>query len=110
MEYTGERISRVERAAAAKEQGRMIYLFSWTPTGRSTARRGSGAQYINHCCPYPNIRTVIQKAIFCTTSRRPSAKAKSSRSTTTSRKTSIRSVQVRRGHLPGHHQSEISPG
>ena len=71
MEYTGERISRVETRRRSEEQGRMIYLFTldayWTLDG---AVGGSGAQYINHCCN-PNIRTVIQKGHILYYSRRP---------------------------------------
>ena len=71
MEYTGERISRVETRRRSEEQGRMIYLFTldnyWTLDG---AVGGSGAQYINHCCD-PNIRTVIQKGHILYYSRRP---------------------------------------
>jgi uncharacterized protein len=61
IEYTGERISRMETRRRSDEQARMIYLFTldnyWTLDG---AVGGSGAQYINHCCE-PNIKTVIQK-------------------------------------------------
>jgi uncharacterized protein len=61
IEYTGERISRIETRRRSEEQARMIYLFTldnyWTLDG---AVGGSGAQYINHCCE-PNIKTVIQK-------------------------------------------------
>jgi len=61
IEYTGERISRIETRRRSDEQARMIYLFTldnyWTLDG---AVGGSGAQYINHCCE-PNIKTVIQK-------------------------------------------------
>jgi SET domain-containing protein len=71
MEYTGERISRVETRRRSEEQGRMIYLFTldkyWTLDG---AVGGSGAQYINHCCD-PNIKTVIQKGHILYVSRRP---------------------------------------
>jgi len=61
IEYTGERISRIETRRRSEEQARMIYLFTldnyWTLDG---AVGGSGAQYINHCCE-PNIKTIIQK-------------------------------------------------
>jgi SET domain-containing protein len=61
IEYTGERISRIETRRRSEQQARMIYLFTldnyWTLDG---AVGGSGAQYINHCCE-PNIKTVIQK-------------------------------------------------
>ncbi|HEX4276413.1 MAG TPA: SET domain-containing protein-lysine N-methyltransferase [Bryobacteraceae bacterium] len=61
MEYTGERISRVETRRRSDEQARMIYLFTldnyWTLDG---SVGGSGAQFINHCCD-PNIKTVIVK-------------------------------------------------
>ncbi len=64
MEYTGERISRVETKRRSEQQGRMIYLFTldsyWTLDG---AVGGSGAEYVNHCCD-PNIVTVIRTAIF----------------------------------------------
>ena len=61
IEYTGERISRIETRRRSEEQARMIYLFTldnyWTLDG---AVGGGGAQYINHCCE-PNIKTIIQK-------------------------------------------------
>jgi hypothetical protein len=49
IEYTGERISRVETARRAERP--LNYLFTldsyWTLDG---SVGGSGAQYINHCC------------------------------------------------------------
>jgi SET domain-containing protein len=70
MEYTGERISRVETKRRSEEQGRMIYLFTldsyWTLDG---AVGGSGAQYVNHCCD-PNIVTVIRGGHILYMSRR----------------------------------------
>jgi SET domain-containing protein len=70
IEYTGERISRVETKRRSEEQGRMIYLFTldkyWTLDG---AIGGSGAQYINHCCD-PSIVTVIRKGHILYMSRR----------------------------------------
>ena len=70
MEYTGERISRVETKRRSEEQGRMIYLFTldsyWTLDG---AVGGSGAEYVNHCCD-PNIVTVIRNGHILYMSRR----------------------------------------
>jgi SET domain-containing protein len=60
IEYTGERISRLEtkRRAAASE---FTYLFTldsyWTIDG---SRGGSGAEYINHSCD-PNLVSRILK-------------------------------------------------
>jgi SET domain-containing protein len=60
IEYTGERLNRIQTKRRSEEQGKMIYLFTlnsyWTIDG---AVGGSGAQYINHCCD-PNIVTVIR--------------------------------------------------
>ena len=60
IEYTGERLNRIQTKRRSEEQGRMIYLFTlnsyWTLDG---AVGGSGAEYINHCCD-PNIVTVIR--------------------------------------------------
>lgn len=70
MEYTGERISRVETKRRSEQQGRMIYLFTldsyWTLDG---AVGGSGAEYVNHCCD-PNIVTVIRNGHIIYMSRR----------------------------------------
>jgi SET domain-containing protein len=70
MEYTGERISRVETKRRSEQQGRMIYLFTldsyWCLDG---AVGGSGAQYVNHCCD-PNITTSIIKGHILYFSRR----------------------------------------
>jgi SET domain-containing protein len=70
IEYTGERISRVETRRRSDEQGRLIYLFTldnyWTLDG---AVGGSGAEYINHCCD-PNIVTVIRNGHILYMSRR----------------------------------------
>jgi SET domain-containing protein len=70
MEYTGERISRVETKRRSEQRGRMIYLFTlddyWTIDG---AVGGSGAEYINHSCD-PNIVTVIRSGHILYMSRR----------------------------------------
>jgi SET domain-containing protein len=70
MEYTGERLNRVQTKRRSEEQGRMIYLFTlnsyWTLDG---AVGGSGAQYVNHCCD-PNITTVIRNEHIIYMSRR----------------------------------------
>jgi SET domain-containing protein len=54
IEYTGERISRIETRRRA-DSAKHIYLFTldkyWTLDG---SVGGSGAEYINHCCE-PNI-------------------------------------------------------
>jgi uncharacterized protein len=69
IEYTGERISRIE--TRRRGQGRHIYLFTldkyWTIDG---AVGGSGAEFINHSCD-PNIRAVITKGHILYMSRRP---------------------------------------
>jgi SET domain-containing protein len=70
MEYTGERLNRIQTKRRSEEQGRMIYLFTlnsyWTLDG---AVGGSGAQYVNHCCD-PNITTVIRNEHIIYMSRR----------------------------------------
>ena len=71
IEYTGERISRIETRRRSDEQARMIYLFTldnyWTLDG---AVGGSGAEYINHSCD-PNIVTVIRQGHILYMSKRP---------------------------------------
>jgi len=61
MEYTGERINRIETKRRSEEQSRLLYLFTldsyWTLDG---SVGGSGAEYINHCCD-PNIVTVVRQ-------------------------------------------------
>jgi SET domain-containing protein len=60
IEYTGEKISRVETARRARSR-RFNYLFTldsyWTIDG---SVGGSGAEYINHCCE-PNCVARIVK-------------------------------------------------
>lgn len=65
IEYTGERISRRESRRrflkALESCGKpMLYLFRvdhrWAVDG---SVRGSGAEYINHCCE-PNLRAAIE--------------------------------------------------
>lgn len=60
IEYTGEKISRVETARRARTR-RYNYLFTldsyWTIDG---SVGGSGAEYINHCCE-PNCVARIVK-------------------------------------------------
>jgi SET domain-containing protein len=59
IEYTGERISRVETARRARISTRLNYLFTldkyWTVDG---SVGGSGAEFINHCCD-PNCKARI---------------------------------------------------
>jgi len=59
IEYTGERISRVETARRARLSANLNYLFTidnyWTLDG---AVGGSGAEFINHCCD-PNCKALI---------------------------------------------------
>lgn len=68
IEYTGERISRVETKRRA--YGKLNYLFTldtyWTIDG---AVGGSGAEFINHSCD-PNVQAVIQKGHILYYSRR----------------------------------------
>jgi SET domain-containing protein len=51
IEYTGERINRVETARRARICTELNYLFTidnyWTLDG---SNGGSGAEFINHCC------------------------------------------------------------
>lgn len=60
IEYTGEKINRMETKRRADSTD-LHYLFTldsyWTIDGTVG---GSGAQYINHSCD-PNVRAVIQK-------------------------------------------------
>jgi SET domain-containing protein len=72
IEYTGERISRVE---TKKRAGKPLnYIFTvdsyWAKDG---AVGGSGAEYINHSCE-PNIRTMITKGRILYMSKRPIVK------------------------------------
>lgn len=59
IEYTGERISRVETARRARLCTKLNYLFTidkyWTLDG---SVGGSGAEFINHCCE-PNCKARI---------------------------------------------------
>lgn len=59
IEYTGERISRVETARRARLSSNLNYLFTiddyWTLDG---SVGGSGAEFINHCCQ-PNCKARI---------------------------------------------------
>lgn len=59
IEYTGERISRVETARRARLSTNLNYLFTidnyWTLDG---SVGGSGAEFINHCCE-PNCKARI---------------------------------------------------
>lgn len=59
IEYTGERISRVETARRARLSSKLNYLFTldkyWTVDGSAG---GSGAEFINHCCE-PNCKARI---------------------------------------------------
>jgi SET domain-containing protein len=68
IEYTGERISRVE--ARRRGLGPQTYLFTldsyWTVDG---AVGGSGAEYINHSCD-PNLRASIVRGHILYISRR----------------------------------------
>ncbi|HUQ90620.1 MAG TPA: SET domain-containing protein-lysine N-methyltransferase [Bryobacteraceae bacterium] len=68
IEYTGERISRVE--TKRRDSRKLHYLFTldkyWTIDG---AVGGSGAEYINHSCD-PNLRAVITKGHILYVSRR----------------------------------------
>jgi hypothetical protein len=61
IEYTGEKISRIETKRRSEIQNKQIYLFTldnyWTLDGASG---GSGAEYINHSCD-PNLYTWIFK-------------------------------------------------
>ncbi len=63
IEYTGERISRVETKRRA--EGRLNYLFTldsyWTIDG---AVGGSGAEFINHCCEPNCYAQIIQGHIL----------------------------------------------
>ena len=69
IEYTGERINRVETKRRA-ESSRLIYLFTldnyWTLDG---AVGGSGAEYINHSCD-PNLVSRVTKGHILYFSRR----------------------------------------
>ena len=71
MEYTGERINRMETKRRSENGGNMVYLFTldkyWTIDG---SVGGSGAEYINHCCD-PNIVTVVRGGHILYMSRRP---------------------------------------
>jgi len=71
MEYTGERINRMETKRRSENGGNMVYLFTldkyWTIDG---SVGGSGAEYINHCCD-PNITTVVRGGHILYMSRRP---------------------------------------
>ena len=71
MEYTGEKISRMETKRRSERGGDMVYLFTldkyWTIDG---SVGGSGAEYINHCCD-PNIVTVVRGGHILYMSRRP---------------------------------------
>jgi len=59
IEYTGERISRVETARRGRLCTKLNYLFTldnyWTLDG---SIGGSGAEFINHCCE-PNCKARI---------------------------------------------------
>lgn len=70
IEYTGERISRMETKRRSERGGSMVYLFTldkyWTIDG---SVGGSGAEYINHCCD-PNIVTVVRGQHILYMSRR----------------------------------------
>lgn len=59
LEYTGEKISRIE--VRRRANSRLVYLFTldkyWTIDG---AVGGSGAEFVNHCCE-PNVYASIQK-------------------------------------------------
>lgn len=70
MEYTGERINRMETKRRSGNGGNMVYLFTldkyWTIDG---SVGGSGAEYINHCCD-PNIVTVVRCGHILYMSRR----------------------------------------
>jgi SET domain-containing protein len=61
IEYTGEKLNRIQTKQRANEHGRLVYLFTldayWAVDG---ARGGSGAEYINHSCD-PNLETRILK-------------------------------------------------
>lgn len=69
IEYTGERISRIE--TKRRSNARLTYLFTlndyWCLDGSVD---GSGAEYINHCCQ-PNLVTRIVKGHILYMSRRP---------------------------------------
>jgi SET domain-containing protein len=69
IEYTGERINRLE--TKRRGSGRFTYLFAldsyWTLDG---AVGGSGAEIINHCCE-PNLRTSIMRGHILYISKRP---------------------------------------
>lgn len=71
IEYTGERISRMETKRRSDAQYRMIYLFTldryWTLDG---AVGGSGAEYINHSCD-PNLRAKVTQGHILYMSARP---------------------------------------
>lgn len=71
MEYTGERIARVETKRRSELQSGMIYLFTldsyWCLDG---AVGGSGAERVNHSCD-PNIVSVVQNGRILYRSRRP---------------------------------------
>jgi len=63
IEYTGERISRVETARRARR--RYNYLFTldsyWTVDGSAG---GSGAEFINHCCDPNCVARIIKGHIL----------------------------------------------
>ncbi len=68
IEYTGERISRVE--TKRRSEADLNYLFTlddyWTIDG---AVGGSGAEFINHCCD-PNCYSQIMKGHIIYMSKR----------------------------------------
>lgn len=69
IEYTGEKIGRVETKRRAEERG-LHYFFTlddyWSLDG---AVNGSGAEYINHCCE-PNLRAMAFKGHILYMSKR----------------------------------------
>jgi SET domain-containing protein len=69
IEYTGERISRMETKKRAGKK--LNYIFTvdnyWSIDG---GVGGSGAEFINHSCD-PNLRAVIMKGHILYMSRRP---------------------------------------
>ncbi|MCS7042609.1 MAG: SET domain-containing protein-lysine N-methyltransferase [Bryobacteraceae bacterium] len=64
IEYTGEKISRVETARRARSR-RYNYLFTldsyWTIDG---SVGGSGAEYINHCCEPNCVARIVRGHIL----------------------------------------------